>query len=185
MSPHILAPLLGLCLASHIYAQGWPTEGVAAEVASHGQKDVIAFSEVRDLAAPQEKEALDRLKGEDLVAKLQEIRTAAVHVLVDRTLILHEFKAQDRTIPETLVDGRIEAIIKDRFAGDRTAFLRKLAANGYTLGRFREREREELIVQQMRGEAAEGAMNAEDAGRLENEWLKTLRSKAYIKVYWP
>jgi len=186
MSRLLVAPLVfaGLVFCSFtVLAQSFPLEGLAGEVASGGQKDVITFSQVRDLAGPEERQAHETLKGQELVEKIKEVRTAAIDHLVDRTLILQAFRAQGRAIPESLVDERLEAIIRNEFGGDREAFRRKLLAQGYTLEKFREHEREEIILQQMRDDATQGATSADDAKRQEDGWLKKLRRKAYIKVF--
>jgi peptidyl-prolyl cis-trans isomerase SurA len=48
------------------------------------------------------------------------------------------------------VDDHIQTIIREEFGGDRSAFIRTLEAQGYTLARFRETEVEKIIVQAMR-----------------------------------
>jgi peptidyl-prolyl cis-trans isomerase SurA len=138
-------------------------DGIAAEVASGGQKEVVTFSQVRELVGPKEKQAHDTLKGNDLVEKIKEIRLEAINDLIDRTLILQDFKTKGFTIPEYFIDERIQGIIKDEFGGDRQAFLRTLAAQGYTLEKFRDFQRDMIVVQEMRKQAVKGVANISDA----------------------
>jgi peptidyl-prolyl cis-trans isomerase SurA len=158
-------------------------EGIAAEVKSGEQRDVITFSEVRQLTFSREKEAAGEFRGMELVEKIKEIRMAALQKLIDRTLALHEFKVEGRTVPDAFVDRRIERIIKRDFGGDRTALLRMLRERGQTWQQFRNYERDEIALEEMRRDVTHGTADAEEARRLEHEWLKGLRKGAYIKVY--
>jgi peptidyl-prolyl cis-trans isomerase SurA len=49
-----------------------------------------------------------------------------------------------------VIDDRVQTIIREEFGGDRAAFIRTLQAQGYTLTRFKEIERDKIIVQAMR-----------------------------------
>lgn len=134
-------------------------DGIAAVV----NKDVVTFSQVRELVGPKEKQARETLKGEQLVEKIKEIRLAAINDLIDRALIIQEFKSKGFTIPEYLIDERVQEIIRDSFGGDRQAFLRTLAAQGFTIDKFRDFQRDSVIVQEMRRQANKGATSVSDA----------------------
>jgi peptidyl-prolyl cis-trans isomerase SurA len=137
-------------------------DGVAAEVASGGQKEVVTFSQVRDLVGPKEKQAHETLKGAELVERIKEIRLGAINDLIDRTLIIQEFKSKGFTIPDYFVDEQVRGTIKTDFGGDRQAFLRTLAAQGYTLDKFREFKRDMIIVQEMRKQAVKTVTTVSD-----------------------
>jgi parvulin-like peptidyl-prolyl isomerase len=145
-------------------------DGIAAEVASGGMKEVVTFSQVRDLVGPKEKQAHDTLKGNELVEKIKEIRLAAINDLIDRTLIIQDFKTKGFTIPEYFIDEHVQTLIKDEFGGDRQAFLRTLAAQGFTLEKFRDMQRDIIIVQEMRKQAVKGVSAISDS-RI-NEYYK-------------
>ncbi len=84
---------------------------------------------------------------------MTEIRNSILKDLIDRQLILQEFKKlqeKGANIPEYAIDNKIQEIIRNDFAGDRTAFVRTLQAQGYTLTRFKEIQRDIIIVQAMR-----------------------------------
>jgi len=49
------------------------------------------------------------------------------------------------------VDQRMHEIIQESFGGDRNTFIKTLEAQNYTLGEFKEKELERIIVQGMRG----------------------------------
>jgi peptidyl-prolyl cis-trans isomerase SurA len=160
---------MALCFAA---AHGQEVlNGMAAEVASSGQKDVVTFSEVRELTGPKEKQAHDTLRGTELVEKIKAIRTAAINDLVDRALILQDFKSKGFTIPDYFIDERVQSIIKDEFGGDRAAFLRTLAAQGYTLEKFRQFQRDMIIVSEMRKQAVKGVITTVADSKV-NEYYK-------------
>ncbi|MGB8356742.1 MAG: peptidyl-prolyl cis-trans isomerase [Chthoniobacteraceae bacterium] len=123
-------------------------DGLAAVV----NGDVITFSQVRELVAARE-DALRHTYANDpktLQQKVMETRMAAVNDLIDRQLILQEFKKNKYNIPDYVVDDRVQTIIREQFGGNRAAFIRTLDAQGYTLDHYREIEQDKIIVQAMR-----------------------------------
>ena len=132
--------------------------GIAAVV----NKEVVTFGEVRELTGSMEKQARETLKNTELVEKIKEIRTKAINDLIDRTLIIQDFKTKGLTIPEYYIDDQIKQVIKEQFGSDRQAFLRTLVAQGYTLEKFREIQRDMIIVQEMRKQAVKGVASVSD-----------------------
>jgi len=53
-------------------------------------------------------------------------------------------------IPDYVVDDRVQTIIREEFGNDRAAFVRTLQAQGYSVTRFKEIEKEKIVVQAMR-----------------------------------
>src|SRR6202046_3074945 len=131
-------------------------DGVAAVV----NGDVITFSQVQEVSGPREKTLREQYTGQELIDKIKEARLAALNDLVDRQLIVQEFKKKQYNMPEYVVDDQIQNIIKDDFAGDRQAFLRTLNAQGYTMGRFREMQKDKVIVGAMRQNNVKGNFTA-------------------------
>lgn len=124
-------------------------DGVAAIV----NNDVITISQVRELVGARERSLREVYTGQELQDKVKEMRLAALKDLIDRQLILQEFKKMQEkgaNIPDYVIDDRVQTIIREEFGGDRGAFVRTLQAQGYTLTRFKEIEREKIIVQAMR-----------------------------------
>lgn len=141
--------LLLLCTAFSRGQQVDVVDGIAAIV----NEDVITISQVRELVGERERAMREAYPGPDLVEKIKEMRLAALKDLVDRQLIIQEFRKMQEdgaNIPDYVVDDRVRSIIREEFGGDRAAFVRTLRAQGYTLTRFREIEREKIIVQAMR-----------------------------------
>lgn len=132
----------GLCRGQEVL------DGIAAVV----NDDVVTFSQVRELIGPVEKSARESLKGEELVAKIKEIRVKAINDLIDRQLILQEFRKNKFNIPEHFLEDRIGTIVREEFGGDRAAFVRTLHAQGYTLDKFKQLETDKMIVSAMRSQ---------------------------------
>lgn len=127
-------------------------DGIAAVVKANGadKEDVVTFSQVRELIGPREKALRDQYTGQELVDKIKELRLSAVKDLIDRQLIIQEFKKNKFTIPDYVIDDHITTLIREEFGGDRGAFIRTLEAQGYTLAKFKDSEMEKIIVQAMR-----------------------------------
>lgn len=120
--------------------------GIAAIV----NGDVVTFSQVRELVAAQQRSASEIYQGEELQQKIKEMRDHAIKDLIDRDLILQEFRKKEFNIPSYIVDDSIQHIIRQEFGGDRTAFVKTLQSQGYTMARFRDNEKDKITVQAMR-----------------------------------
>jgi parvulin-like peptidyl-prolyl isomerase len=121
-------------------------DGIAAVV----NGEVITYGQVRSLSAPQERLLRQQYTGPDLEKKITELRQAAVKDLVDRRLVIQAFKKESFEIPDHIVDMRIHQIIQEGFGGDRNTFVKTLEAQNYTLGEFKQKEMEKIIVGAMR-----------------------------------
>jgi peptidyl-prolyl cis-trans isomerase SurA len=117
--------------------------------------DVITLDQVRELTNSQEDALSKTYEGQpdELRKKIYDLREQAVKELVDRQLILQEFKkmeAKGANIPDYVLEDHIQTIIRGSFNGDRAAFIRTLDAQGLTLAKYRENERDKIIVSAMR-----------------------------------
>jgi len=80
-----------LAFARTLVGQAEVIDGIAAVV----NKDVITYSQVRELIGARERALRATLQGEELANQIKEIRFAALKDLIDRQLILQEFKKRD------------------------------------------------------------------------------------------
>jgi len=146
--------LLILALLSHVTsaAESQVIDGIAAVV----NGDVITFSQVQEVSGPRERTLREQFTGQELINKIKEARLAVLSDLIDRQLILQEFKKKQFSIPEYVIDDQVQTLIKEEFAGDRQAFVRTLNAQGYTMGKFREIQRDKVIVGAMRQNNVKG-----------------------------
>ena len=120
--------------------------GIAAVV----NGEVITFAQVRELAAAQEKSASEVYHGDELQAKIKTIHEQTIKDLIDRALILQEFKTKEFTIPSYVIDDSVQKIIREEFGGDRLAFVKTLQSQGFSMARFRDIEKDKITVQAMR-----------------------------------
>jgi len=126
------------------------TEQVVNGIAAVVNGEVITYSQVRELVAVQERSASEIYQGEELQKKVADMRKQAINDLIDRALILQEFKKKEFNIPSYVIDDSIQKIIRTDFGGDRAAFVKTLQAQGYTMARFREVQKDKITVQAMR-----------------------------------
>jgi peptidyl-prolyl cis-trans isomerase SurA len=124
-------------------------DGVAAVVNSN----VITYGQVRELLMFRQRSLAEMYQGEELRKEMKKSQDAALKDLIDRQLILDYFNTEGFKIPSYVVEDRVNTIIREEFGGDRQAFVRTLRAQGFTLGRFRDIERDKIIVQAMRQKA--------------------------------
>jgi peptidyl-prolyl cis-trans isomerase SurA len=137
--------LLPICCAA--FAQEpMVLDGMAAVV----NGDVITISQVRSLSAPREKQLRTQYTGQELEKQLKATRELALKDLIDRQLVIQAFKKEKYEIPDHFVDQRVHEIIRENFGNDRNTFIKTLEAQNYTLGEFRQKEMEQMIVQAMR-----------------------------------
>lgn len=122
-------------------------DGIAAVV----NGDVITLSQVRGVVGPRERLLRQQYRGEELEKQLKTVRAAALKDLIDRQLIVQDFKKQEFSLPEYFVDQRVSDIIRENFGGDRNTFIKTLQAQNYSLGQFRKDEFDKIIVSAMRG----------------------------------
>jgi len=124
-------------------------DGIAAVVNSN----IITFGQVRELLMFRQRSLGEMFQGEELKAKLKESQDAALKDLIDRQLIIDHFKKEGFKIPDYVLEDRVNTIVREEFGGNRSAFVRTLKAQGFSLARFREIERDKIIVQAMRQRA--------------------------------
>jgi peptidyl-prolyl cis-trans isomerase SurA len=121
-------------------------DGIAAVV----NGDIITYSEVRDVVGPREKLLRSQYSGQELIDKIKEARRAALQDLIDRQLIIQDFNKEKFQIPPHFIDAHVDATIRESFGGDRNTFIKTLQAQNYTLSKFRDLERDKIIVQAWR-----------------------------------
>src|SRR5947207_6311531 len=134
------------CGAAFAEQEAQVVDGIAAVV----NGEVITYSQVRELSAPRAKLLRSQLTGKDLEKKLIELRELALKDLIDRRLVIQAFKKESYQIPDHIVDQRVHDIIRESFGGDRNTFIKTLEAQSYTLGEFKEKELERIMVGAMR-----------------------------------
>jgi len=154
--PRLSARLAAFCSALTLLGSGAHAQEVLDGIAAVVNQEVITFSDVRQLVGPKERTIRQEYSGTQLVDKVKEVRLQAINDLIDRQLILQEFKSNKFQLPEFVIDERVQTVVREEFGGDRSAFLRTLAAQNYTLEKFKQQQRDIVIVQEMRRMANKG-----------------------------
>ncbi|HVE15183.1 MAG TPA: peptidyl-prolyl cis-trans isomerase [Chthoniobacterales bacterium] len=143
---------LAMSMANSVRAQQSEVlDGIAAVV----NGDVITYSDVRELIGSRERALRSSYQGTELDSKIKEMRLAALKDLIDRQLIIQEFKKREKdgvVIPQYLIDDAVQTVIRQDFGGDRAAFVRTLKAQGYTVTKFKEVQRDQIIVRAMKSQ---------------------------------
>jgi parvulin-like peptidyl-prolyl isomerase len=121
-------------------------DGVAAIV----NDKVITYSEVRGFVQPVAQQLRRNFSGQDLVDQVRKAEMDALDQLIERALIIQEFKEKGYKIPETAIEQQINDIISSDYGGNRAAFVKTLEAENLTLSQYRDQVRERVIIQAMR-----------------------------------
>lgn len=90
-----------------------------------------------------------RNQPDELRKQLDKLRAEGLETLIDRRLIIDEFKASGGLVPDRYIEDEIRNRIRDRF-GDRISLTRELQAKGLTSEDYRTRVREEIVADFMR-----------------------------------
>lgn len=122
--------------------------GIAAKV--NGR--VITKNQLNFLLAP----AYIRLvaeyprRGPKFETLFNEAKANVLQELIDRQIILDEFKTLGAFIKPSVVDEDIKQQMRERFNGDEATFRQELKKSRLTMEGYREMTREKMIVQAMR-----------------------------------
>ena len=138
--------LLGAFLAASVSLRAVTVDGIYVIV----NDSVITYQEVEKAIAPLE-ELLYKQYGKDeqvFRQKVEQTRAEKIEELVQRQLVLNEFKTSGYGMPESVVDDLIRERIKERF-GDRATLTKTLQAQGMSFETFRKQIREDYIVRAM------------------------------------
>ncbi len=124
--------------------------GIAAVVESK----VITVDDIRrELAPILPQIRRDARNQQDLDQKLERVQDDIIRNLVDRALIVKEFRKDGkRQIPQSYIDNAISDQLISQFEGDRARFLAYLKSRGFTLRDFRKEVEEDIIYGYMRGQ---------------------------------
>jgi peptidyl-prolyl cis-trans isomerase SurA len=81
--------------------------------------------------------------------KIRDLERERIEILVERQLILHDFKTTGYNLPESIIEDIIKERIREKF-GDRVTLQKTLQAQGTTYESYKQSVRDQFIVQQMR-----------------------------------
>lgn len=112
----------------------------------------IAASEVQETVRTQEQIIRYQFANDParINKELSILREGAVDSLIDRELLLAEFRKLGGVIKAQYVDDDINGIIRESFKGNRDAFVDELAKSGMSVKKFREVREKMVIMNVMR-----------------------------------
>ncbi|MEI6084759.1 MAG: peptidylprolyl isomerase [Verrucomicrobiota bacterium] len=135
-----------IVLTTTVTARAELLDGVAAIV----NDKVITYSDVRELVQPVIAQLRRNFSGPELLTKVKATQLDALNNLIERNLILAEFKDKGYSFPDSVIDEQMNDILANDFGGDRAAFIKTLQSENQTLAKYREMLRDRIIVQAMR-----------------------------------
>lgn len=140
-------------VASPISAQapGLPETGYFNAIAAVVNDSVITRDEAFGYSRTAMQMAARRARTQEQYAsEAMRVAQAGLEELIDRRLIVDEFKTAGFAFPESYVDDMVKRRVRAEFGGDRLILMRELRATGQTFESFRRGEMEAIIVTQMR-----------------------------------
>lgn len=156
--------------------------GIAAVV----NGTVITKAEVADAVAAQSQMIIMQNRNNPARAEqeLAEVQSKALDQLIERELIMADFKASGGTIKPQYVEDDINTLIREQFKNDRESFVVELAKSGMTLKKFREMREKMIIAQIMRAKHG-GNQPPPTPKQVEDYYrdhLDTWRDKTMLKI---
>ncbi len=121
-------------------------DGIAAVV----NDKVITYVQINHDVAETEKLLRQNYTGEQLFEHVKEAKLNVLRALIERELIIQDFKKAGGFIPDTYVNARLGDIIRDEYGGDRVTFIKTLYERGVTMQKFRDDIQDNAIVGYMR-----------------------------------
>ena len=139
-----------LCLALVLSVAAADRPPLINGIAAIANSAIITRQEVDALAAPAIESLARAYRGRpaEFERKAIEAWTDALEHLIERQLILDDFKDSGLVFPEKYIDEQINDIIRNRY-GDRVKLGQTLQAEGLTFAGFRQRQRDSLIIDVM------------------------------------
>lgn len=112
---------------------------------------VITYQEVEAFTAPAAELLRRQYRTQpDLYEKkLTETLNESLEHLLERQLIIHDFKAEGYNMPEAVIEDAVQDRIRAKY-GDRAKLTKSLQAEGTTYEKFRQQMRDQIIVEALR-----------------------------------
>ena len=130
--------------------------------------------------------------GSEIQAHIHQLKLKVLDVLIERDLMIQSYQKTVGQVPETVIDQRLDVIIKEDYGGDRATFEQALLARGTSLQSYWNEIALNYMVSTIRAKNIrdkvpatlhdEGEREAE-AKRLRDAWETSLRKGADIQVY--
>ena len=145
---YLFAPLLIGALPAH--SQAVEVNGIAAKVSG----SVITKNEVAFMLSPIFSQLVAQFprRGPEFERQLDEARGKILQELIDRRIILDEFKQIGASIRPNLIDEEVKRQVRELYNGNEEKFREELKKSRMTMDGYREMTREKMVVQAMRAQ---------------------------------
>ncbi len=144
--------------SSHAFAQQAPqrpagpveVNGIAAKVNAR----IITNNELNFMLGPIYAQLATQFprRGPVFEAKFKETREKTLQELIDRQIILDEFKQLGAQMNQNAVDNEVKRQVRELYNGDEAKFREELKRSRLTMDGYRDMTREKMIVQAMRAQ---------------------------------
>jgi peptidyl-prolyl cis-trans isomerase SurA len=140
-----------LVLAAGMASNAGAASSVVNGIRGIVHDSVITQQDVQEMTQPALSVLQRQYPGQTqaVLEKLAKAEQDNLRVLMDRQLILHDFNTAGYTLPESVLEDVVQERIRSRF-GDQRTLTKTLQAEGITKEKFRERVREQFILEVMR-----------------------------------
>ncbi|RPJ33556.1 MAG: hypothetical protein EHM17_09855 [Verrucomicrobiaceae bacterium] len=153
------APAIALLLAAAFTSGPWAAQAVGAPVEVNGiaakvNGSVITKNQVSFMLAPifAQLSAQFPRRGPEFEKQFKEAKDRVIQELVDRQIILDEFKQLGASIKPYLIDQEVKRQMRELYNGDEAKFREELKRSRLTMEGYREMTREKMVVQAMRAQ---------------------------------
>ena len=115
---------------------------------------VITSSQVSFMLAPIYAQLAAQFprRGAEFERQFKEAREKILLELIDRQIILDEFKNMGATIKPHIIDEEIKRQVRELYNGNEAKFREELKKGRLTMDRYREMTQEKMVVQAMRAQ---------------------------------
>lgn len=151
MKRNILLTICSYILGvSSIFAEAMEVNGIAATV----NGSVITKNEISFMLAPVYSQLLAQFprRGAEFERQFMEKRESILKELIDRRIILDEFKQMGASIRPNIIDEEVKRQIRELYNGDQIKFREELKKSRLTMDGYRNITREKMVVQAMRAQ---------------------------------
>ena len=150
--PKILLSAAALALSASAFGQGLLGNSSGRETGSNGilavvEDRVITRDEVMKEVEPFIPQIRQKSLSEfEFNKRVGDYIREIVQNMIDRELIVKDFRDKGMTIPQSYLDSNFDDYLKREFNGDRAEFLKFVQSQGKTIKQFKKEQEKDLIV---------------------------------------
>lgn len=150
--PKILLSAAALAVSASAFGQGLLGNSSGRETGSNGilavvEDRVITRDEVMKEVEPFIPQIRQKSLSEfEFNKRVGDYIREIVQNMIDRELIVMDFRDKGMTIPQSYLDSNFDDYLKREFNGDRAEFLKFVQSQGKTIKQFKKEQEKDLIV---------------------------------------